>query len=146
MVLTNAQTTAFFENTTQMAIPHAIVAKIQQEGIDTASDLTKFDKISISQIADNLRRPGGRVVDPNDAASTITTPPFIFGAKSQQRLNVACDMVRFYGMIGQTLTAPNLQWTPVMSNFKDLWKSLVDRKSATPPEVPKIIKILPIMT
>ena len=131
MVLTNAQTTAFFENATQMAIPHATVVKLQQEGIDTASDLTEFDKVFISQISDNLRLPGGRVVDPNDAALTIPTPPFIFGAKSQKRLNVACDMVRFYGMIGRTLTAPNLQWTPVMSNFKDLWPKKVRLKCKT---------------
>ena len=95
MVLTNAQTVAFFENATQMAIPHATVVNLQQEGIDTASDLIEFDKVSISQIADNLRCLGGRVTDPNDAAATIPTPPFIFGANSQQRLNVACDMVRY---------------------------------------------------
>ena len=118
MVLTNAQTAAFFESATQMAVPHATVAKLREEGIETAADLAEFDKTSIGQIADNLRRPGGRAADPNNAASTALTPPFIFGAKSQQRLNAACDMIRFYAMIGRTPTAPNLQWTPVMSNFK----------------------------
>ena len=126
MVLTNAQITAFFENATKMAIPHATVVKLNQEGISDVSDLAEFDKSSINQIADNLRRPGGRIVDPNDLTMTIPTPPFVVGAKSQQRLNVACDMIRFYNTIGRTLMAANLQWTTTMSKFKDLWKSIVD--------------------
>ena len=89
MVLTNAQTTAFFENASQMAIPHATVLKLNNEGIETPMDLSEFDKTSICQIADNLRRPGGRVTDPDDPDLTIPTPPFVFGAKSQQRLLVA---------------------------------------------------------
>ena len=83
MVLTNAQTAAFFESATQMAMPPATAAKLREEGIDTAADLAEFDKTSIGQIADNLWRPGGRAADPNNAASAIPTPPFIFGAKSK---------------------------------------------------------------
>ena len=100
MVLTNNKRTAFFENASQMAIPHATVVQLVNEGIIEPSDLVEFDKSSINQIADNLRRPGGRAVDPNDPWATIPAPPFIFGAKSQQRLNVACSMIRFYEMIG----------------------------------------------
>ena len=48
MVLTKAQTTAFFENATQMAIPHATVVKLNQEGISDVSDLSEFDKSSIN--------------------------------------------------------------------------------------------------
>ena len=136
MVLTNAQAAASFESATQMAIPRATAAKLREEGIDTVADLAKLDKTSIGQIADNLRRPGGRAADPNNAASTTPAPPFIFGAKSQQRLNAACDMICFYAMIGRAPEAPNLQWTPVTSSFKNLWKSIVDHKSASPPEAP----------
>ena len=152
MVLTNAQTTAFFENADQMAIPRATVLRLAQEGITSADDLSEFDKSSINQIADKLCRPGGRVPDPNaiaavppNAVATIPTPPFVFGAKSQQRLNVACDLVRFYNMIGRTLTASNLTWNATMANFKDLWKAVVDRKKSDDPDCPKITKTLPIM-
>ena len=130
MVLTNNQRTAFFENASQMALPHATVVQLVNEGIDEPADLIEFDKSSISLIADNLRRPGGRVIDPNDPGSTIPTPPFIFGAKSQQRLNVACSMIRFYDMIGRGLTRDNLQYLPIMGNFKELWKAIVDRKES----------------
>ena len=145
MVFTNTQKTAFFENASQMALPHATVVQLANEGISEPSDLSEFDKSSISLVADNLRRPGGRVVDPNDPGATIPTPPFIIGAKSQQRLNIACSMIRFYEMIGRGLTATNLQYTPIMSNFKDLWKAIVDRKDSDDPETPKITKALPIM-
>ena len=97
MVLTGAQVTAFFEDADQMGIPNATVVQMQTEGITTVNDLADFDKDSLQQLADNLRRPGGRVPDPNPnaaAGATIPTPPFVFGAKSQKRLQVACDLVR----------------------------------------------------
>src|SRR4051812_38687613 len=104
MVLTAAQTTAFFEQAAQMGIPHATVVKLGEEGIDTFDDLVNFDKETIKQIADNLRRPAGRVPDPNPGAvagATIPTPPFVFGAKSQQRLTVACKLAKYYETVGR---------------------------------------------
>ena len=82
-----------------MAIPHATAIQLQNEGILTVADLVDFDKDTLSQIAENLRRPGGRIPDPNPAApagTTIPSPPFVFGAKSQMRLRAACDLIRCY--------------------------------------------------
>ena len=59
MVLTTTQTTEFFENANQMAIPHTTVLQLRHESITSVADLVDFDKTSISQIADNLRRSGG---------------------------------------------------------------------------------------
>ena len=50
-------------------------------------DLAGFDKDSLQQLVDNLRRPGGRVPDPNPnaAISAMTpTPVFLFGAESEE--------------------------------------------------------------
>ena len=44
MVLTAAQTTAFFENNDQMGIPHERMVKMQHEGIQSVVDLADFDK------------------------------------------------------------------------------------------------------
>jgi hypothetical protein len=74
MVLTPAQTTAFFENGDQMGITHATVVQLATEGIMSVIDLADFDIESLQQ-SDNLRRPG-RVSDPNPAAqpgATIST-------------------------------------------------------------------------
>ena len=99
MVLTAAQTTAFFKHVDQMGIPHVTVLQLQAEGITLVSDLADFNKDSLQQLTDNLRCPGGRVLDPNPTAqpgSTIPTPPFVFGAKSQRHIAVACNLVNYY--------------------------------------------------
>ena len=99
MVLTGAQTTAFFENHDQMGIPHVTMVQMKHEGIHSVADLADFDKDSLQQLADNLRKPGGRVTDPDPNAvegATIPTPAFTYGAKSQKRLTVACDLIRYY--------------------------------------------------
>jgi hypothetical protein len=148
MPLTAAQTTLFFEDAAQMGIPNATVVQLQTEGIDTVDDLADFDKDTIEQIAANLRRPAGRIPDPAPGAAigaTIPTPAFLFGAKSQQRLMVATQLVRYYDTVGRNTTAGNLQWTPVMKNFSEQWKALEDKKRGDEPEVPKITKALPII-
>ena len=53
MVLTAAQTTAFFEDAAQMAIPHATVVQLQTEGIMTVDDLEDFDEDDIDQVSSN---------------------------------------------------------------------------------------------
>ena len=65
MVLTPAQTTAFFERPDKMGMPHATMVQIQLEGIQSVADLVDFEKDSLQQLADNLRKPGGRIPDPN---------------------------------------------------------------------------------
>jgi hypothetical protein len=148
MVFTAGQTTLFFEAADQMGIPHATVVQLVEEGIDAVIDLAEFDRAALTQVADNLRRPGGRIPNPDQnapAGATIAQPPFTFGAKAQKRLLAACDMVRYYVMIDRALTAPNMQWTPVILNFTESWKALKDRKDGESPEVPKISKTLSII-
>ena len=97
---------------------------------------------------DNLRPPGGRVPDPNPAAqpgSTIPTPPFVSGAKSQRRIAVACDLVNYYRTVGCDLTAANLQWNTVMKNFNVQWTALKEKRGEDSPATPKISKALPMI-
>ena len=68
MVVTTAQTTAFFENPDQMGIPHVTVIQLQVEGITGIQDLVDIDKDTLQQLADNLRKLAGHVPDPNPAA------------------------------------------------------------------------------
>jgi hypothetical protein len=147
MVLTAAQTTAFFENEDQMGIPHATVVQLATEGNTSIADLADFYKESLQQLADNLRRPG-RVPDPNPVAqpgATIATPSFILGAKSQQRLTITTDLIKYYTTTGRELTAANIRWTHVTKNFEIQWNTLKDKKEEDAPDVPKITKALPII-
>ena len=131
-----------------MGIPHTTVMQLHAKGIEAVTDLVDFDKDSLQQLADNLRRPGGCVLDPNSGApagATIPTPPFVFGAKSQKQIAITCDLVRFYAMVGHDLTAANLQWNTVMKNFEIQWKVLKERKGDDSPDVPKISKALPVI-
>ena len=148
MVLTAAQSTAFFENPDQMGIPHTTMVQMQQEGIQSVADLAEFEKQSLQQLADTLRKPGGRIADPDPNApvgATIPMPAFTYGAKSQKRLAMACALIMYYQTVGRDLTATNIQWNQVMSNFEIQWKALKDRKNEDDPDVPKITEAFPII-
>ena len=148
MPLTQAQINNFFTEDDQMGIPQATVDRMQQEGIDNVSDLAEFDKESLQLVTDNLRKPGGRIPDPDPNAvpgATIPTPPFIFGAKSQKRLLVATDLVKYYQTTGRELTAANIRWFNVMKNFELQWKALKAKQAGDVPDTPKITKSLPVI-
>jgi hypothetical protein len=122
MVYTAAQLTAFFEEAGQMGIPHETRVQLATEGIVTVDDLSEFDEDNLKQIADNLRRPSGRVpIDPvNDPQGpTMSTPAFVFGAKSFNRLKAASDLVRYYETVGRDLTAANTRWDPIIKLSQD---------------------------
>jgi len=128
MVLTAAQTTAFFRNEDQMGIPQETFPRLANEGIVTVADLADFNKTSIKRLADNLNKAG-----------------LVFGAKCEQRLVVASNLVKYYNTTGRDMTAANIRWNNVMKNFESQWQSLEDKKEAAVPEVPKITKALPII-
>jgi hypothetical protein len=112
-----------------MGIPHDTVIQLVQEGIDEVQDLAEFDRDALTQFADNLRRPGARIPNPDPAAparATFAQPPCSFGAKAQKRLLAACDLVRYYVTVDRALTPANMQREPVMKNFIVSWKALKD--------------------
>ena len=148
MVFTAAQTTAFFEDADQMALPHETRQRLAVEGLTAVTDLQDFDDDTFKQLVENLRKPGGTIPDPNPQApqgAVIPTPAFVIGAKSQTRLKTAMDIAKYYGTVNRDLTAANMRWTPVIRNFQEHWKALVDRKDEDDPDVPKISKALPVM-
>ena len=66
MVLTAAQTKNFFEQAGQMGIPNDTVDKMAEEGITAVADLAEFKDAELEQLAENLRKPSGRIEDPNN--------------------------------------------------------------------------------
>jgi len=132
MVLTNAQTTAFYEDQAQMNISAETRAQLQLEGLETIDDLLEFDKASIKGIVDNLRSPGGRIPNPDvnpPDGSTICRPPFQIGAKSIMRLEGATKIVRYYEtVVGRELTATNMKWQNTIKIFVQHYKALEDKR------------------
>ena len=81
-----------------MAMDHDTAVKIAEEGMNGADDLIEFDKTSLTQLAETLRKSGKRIPNPDantPEGGTIPCPPYIFGAKSQKRLLKACEIMRF---------------------------------------------------
>ena len=98
MVLTQNQITTFFENANHLGIPNTTVVQLWEEGIETPTDLREFDETSLKQVVENLRRPPGRVPNPDlepPDMGTIPMPAFKFGAKLH-KLNpgLVIDMLR----------------------------------------------------
>ena len=89
MVLTNAQTTAFFEQQDQMGVPHQTVTQLVNEGISQVEDLKEFTKDDIKNLADVLRKTH----TPRGSRASQTVTYYQFGAKSQKRMMVACELI-----------------------------------------------------
>jgi hypothetical protein len=152
MVITAAQNTAFFEGPNQMAMNHDTLQRLAIEGIASIDDLVDFDEDSLKQVAYNLSRPSGRIPDPTIGqpggaapGATVPTPPFVFGAKTQARLIVATDLLKYYRTVGRETTAGNMRWEHVMRNFGEQWKAIKASKKESQPEVPVISKALPVI-
>ena len=144
MVLTNAQTIAFFQEADQMAISAATYDQLATEGIITAGDLAEFSNDDFTALAASLRRPPA-VPDPANAAVLVPQAPFVLGAKSLKRLKIAAEAVRYYDSIGRTLTPGNLRYSTTLKSFELQWKSLKERKDNDQPDVPKLTKNLKII-
>ena len=120
MVLIVNKTIAFYEDNDQMSLPQATRIQLINEVLEHVHDLLEFDWELIKGIADNLRRPGGRIPNPDPNAAPgdmILTPPFSFGAKSQMRLKAATMILHYYEMVGREITTPNMRWTTTIKSF-----------------------------
>ena len=135
MVITNAQNLSFFIDGDQMALNQITFNRLAGEGIQVINDLVDFDEDSLKQVAENLRRPAGRMPDPTIgqvggavAGATIPIPPFALGAKSHTRLVAATELLKFYRTIGRVLDAASMRWDQVMRNFSEQWKAIKEAK------------------
>ena len=148
MVLTNAQTTDFFQNAATMGIPGETVVQFGNEGITTVDNLVDFEKKTIQQVANSHWRPGIRIPYPTPNAvpeEKIPTPSFVFGANPQKRILVACDIVQYYKTTGRGITTNNISWNTEIKNLEAQGKALKERKKGDKPDTPKITNTLPVI-
>ena len=143
-ILSDEEMLGFFAN--EMELKTSTITQIQLEGISTPKDLADFHESDMKQLADNLRRPPGRIEEEGRKAGTVVTVPgFVFGAKTQQRMIAAAKLIRYYKMIGRPLTIDCLIWDPVIANFKEQWEALEKREKEDDPDPPKVSRSLPII-
>jgi hypothetical protein len=86
MTLTDEEIHAFF--TEQLGIPERTVTKLEDEGIESPSDLVEFDKEMLHQLAENLCKVPTRQADKN--GQVVYVEPFVLSAKSYKRMQLQC--------------------------------------------------------
>ena len=141
MVWTQPQTNAFFTSLDQMALDQATRDQLTIEGITSVDDLAEFEDDEFKQLVKNLRSPP-EVPDPNNPGQLMRQAPFVLNAKSLKRLKVAANAVRYYNAIDRATTTANMHYENVLTKFDLQWKSILEKKKATVPAVPKVTKTL----
>ena len=140
MVLTNAQTTAFFTDSHQMNLPGRTRIFLQSEGITSPKDFAKFTtKEAWEQVLKNCKRPP-QIPDPANAALMINNQPYRMPVKSLMRLKVAALAIKYYQDTACPLTAGMLTWGTHLTSFQQQWTAILDLKKRDAQELPKITK------
>ena len=116
-MLTANQVTVFFEQETQMGLLAATRVRFQKKRFTSVDDLFDFLPVDIKQLAETIKKPEGRIADPNDTDATIPISLFPFGAKSQKRFAKTGYFVRYYQTTERDLIAAMLQYTFIGCNF-----------------------------
>ena len=129
-----------------MAIPADTVnGGLMAEGITNVMDLEEFNDEDIKSVQENLRKPAGTIVDPDDENERIARPSYVLGAKSVKRLKIAASAVRYYITVGREITAENMHFQNVLKNFGERWGAIIQKGKMDEPDVPKITRALPIV-
>eukprot|EP00957_Ditylum_brightwellii_P133195 10155562-Ditylum_brightwellii.AAC.1 len=148
--MTKDQTNTFFTSSKQMEVSKESLAQLGQEGIKRVEDLVEFSKDNWKQIAENLKRPGGWMKNPdkekgNNNPSTIPQAPYPLGVRTQKRLQEASKLTGFYSTVGCCLTVANTVYKTMIRSFTNQWAGLKDHKHQTQHVVPKITAELHII-
>eukprot|EP00957_Ditylum_brightwellii_P198859 15157729-Ditylum_brightwellii.AAC.1 len=133
-----------------MEVSKETLAQLGLEGIKKVKDLAEFSNDNWKQVAENLKRPGGRMKSPdkvqgNDNPSMIPQTLYPFDVRTQKRLQEASVLIRYYITVGCRLTVAKTAYGTVIRSFTDQWAGLKDRKRQTQPAVLKITAELLIM-
>ena len=122
--------------------PAARRMAIQAEGLSILDDFLEFDEGSIKILCSSVRKPGGLVIDPNDATRRIVDPGFNIPAICEKRLKWAVYAACCYQVVGRTLTQDGLSRMrlKLFERHAELIKDHVD-----PEKLPVVTKTYGIM-
>ena len=147
MVLTAAQTTAFFEDAAQMGLPNRTrTGSLQAEGIVNPEDMAEWENTDWDVWADNAKKPP-KIQDPAAGAAPgdlINQVPFTVPVKSLKRLKLTSRLIRHYIDTDRPLTVGNIKWLNVGKNFEIQRKALDAKAKEDKPSPPKMTQKMKI--
>ena len=130
------QTTAFFTEEEQVGLAVPSYEFMVAEGFGTIESLFDMTDDVLKTIIGNARRPPG-IPNPANANEQIAQLPFPFSANSIHRLKIAHRCVKYYALIGRTITPQNMTW-PILQVFDQHWQIIDEQRekeNATGPKV-----------
>lgn len=140
MVLTAPQLTDFWTNSAQMGLSDRTRKQMAKEGLTEPADFEDFSKKSdLDALFKLLLKPAKVAGGTAGTGSLREVASYAIPAKSQIRIDGARKMVLYYILVGRTLEAADLMW-PVIKNFVEQWEALMEKKTATIGEPPRLSK------
>ena len=133
-----AQTTAFFTEDDQIGLSIRSYNFILDEGFGTIESLYDMSDDVLQTIIENARRPPA-IADPANANQQVAQLAFPFSATSIHRLKVAHRCIKYYALIGRTITPLNLTW-PILQIFHEHWQIIDEQKEKENAAGPKVGK------
>ena len=73
---------------------------VLEEGLDALTELADFDAAEIKTLCQAVRKPGGTIIDPNNATRVIQNPGHNIPSICEGRLILACYGDSLYQYIG----------------------------------------------
>ena len=133
-----AQLTAFWTSPDQMGLSARTRTQMASEGLVTPADFEDFsEKSDLDALVKLLLKPAK--VRHGAAGNLREVESYAIPAKSQIRIDGARKMVLYYILVGRPMEAANMMW-PVIKNFVEQWKALMEKKKADFGLPPKLTK------
>jgi hypothetical protein len=133
-----AQPTAFWTSPDQMGLSACSRTQMAVEGLVIPANFEDFsEKEDLEALVKLLLKPA-KV--PHGAAGNLReVESYAIPAKSQILIDGARKMVLYYILVDCPMEATNMMW-PVIKNFVEQWKALIDKKKADNSLPPKLTK------
>ncbi len=139
MPVTAAQITAFWTSQAQMRLTAGMRVQMAAEGLATPDNFEDFPEKEdlegmFKQLLKPTKTPGlGANALPQEVAT------FVIPAKSMICLQRVRIIVLYYKMVGRTIEPGDFLW-PVVKNFVEKWKALMEKKDADVGQPPRLTK------
>ena len=139
MPFTIAQLAAFWTSSAQMGLPARTCVQMVAEGLTTADNFEDFsEKEDLEGIFKLLLKPA-RIPGVGANAPLQKVATCIIPAKLMILLHGVRKIVLYYKLVRRTIEPGDFLW-PVVNNFVEQWKALMEKKEAEVGLPPRLTK------